>query len=165
MLSLHRPTSSFSSTTNSPWLSPTDSWLARSADCLKDNSSARTPQKTPYSFVKDACLRLRCLAIDVLFHAFSWRGPHTKHAFPYIVVTFLRGMFIYRRIFPCGGGVEYLHRSPASRRRRQKGKSQIRDSKIWSRVSRDSDPRMNALARASSNCKWQTNHLVIEDVI
>jgi hypothetical protein len=26
---------------------------------------------------------------------------------------------------PCGGGVEYLHRDPASRRRRQKGKSQI----------------------------------------
>jgi hypothetical protein len=23
--------------------------------------------------------------------------------------------------FPCGGGVEYLHRSPASRRRRRKG--------------------------------------------
>jgi hypothetical protein len=26
---------------------------------------------------------------------------------------------------PCGGGVEYLHRDPASRRRRRKGKSQI----------------------------------------
>jgi hypothetical protein len=25
---------------------------------------------------------------------------------------------------PCGGGVEYLHRDPASRRKRQKGKSQ-----------------------------------------
>jgi hypothetical protein len=25
---------------------------------------------------------------------------------------------------PCGGGVEYLHRDPASRRRRRKGKSQ-----------------------------------------
>jgi hypothetical protein len=24
-------------------------------------------------------------------------------------------------LIPCGGGVEYLHRSPASRRRRQKG--------------------------------------------
>jgi hypothetical protein len=41
---------------------------------------------------------------------------------------------------PCGGGVEYLHRDPASRRRRRKGKSQIWDSKIWSRVPRDSDP-------------------------
>jgi hypothetical protein len=26
---------------------------------------------------------------------------------------------------PCGGGVGYLHRDPASRRRRRKGKSQI----------------------------------------
>jgi hypothetical protein len=25
---------------------------------------------------------------------------------------------------PCGGGFEYLHRDPASRRRRRKGKSQ-----------------------------------------
>jgi hypothetical protein len=33
---------------------------------------------------------------------------------------------------PCGGGVEYLHRDPASRRRRRNGKSQNGDSKIWS---------------------------------
>jgi hypothetical protein len=37
---------------------------------------------------------------------------------------------------PCGGGVEYLHRDPASRRRWRKGKSQIRDSKM--------DPRKTA---------------------
>jgi hypothetical protein len=61
---------------------------------------------------------------------------------------------------PCGGDVEYLHRSPASRRRRQKGKSQIWESKIWSRVSRDSNPRLTALARARSNCKRQTRPLV-----
>jgi hypothetical protein len=29
------------------------------------------------------------------------------------------------RINPCGGGVGYLHRDPASRRRRRKGKFQI----------------------------------------
>jgi hypothetical protein len=51
---------------------------------------------------------------------------------------------------PCVGWVEYLHREPASRRRRRKGKSQIWDSKIWSRVPRDSDPRKTALARVSS---------------
>jgi hypothetical protein len=51
------------------------------------------------------------------------------------------------RLLPCGGGVEYLHRSPASRRRRRKGKSRIWDSKIWSRVPRDSDLTMTALAR------------------
>jgi hypothetical protein len=91
-LSLHRPTSSSSSTTNFPWLSPTENWLTRSADCLQDNSSARIPRKTPSSFIKDACLELRCLAIDVLlFRAFAWRGPHRKHSFPY-VVTFLRGV-------------------------------------------------------------------------
>jgi hypothetical protein len=27
--------------------------------------------------------------------------------------------------YPCGGGVEYLHRDPASRSRRRKGKSRI----------------------------------------
>jgi hypothetical protein len=29
------------------------------------------------------------------------------------------------RPVPCGGGIEYLHRDPASRRRRRKAKSQI----------------------------------------
>jgi hypothetical protein len=55
--------------------------------------------------------------------------------------------------YPCGGGVEYLHRSPASRRTRRKWKSRIWDSKIWLRVPRDSDPKMTALARARNNCK------------
>jgi hypothetical protein len=63
---------------------------------------------------------------------------------------------------PCGGGVEYLHRDPASRRRRRKGKSRIWDSKIWPRVLRESDPKMTALARANSNCKRQTRPLVRE---
>jgi hypothetical protein len=48
--------------------------------------------------------------------------------------------------YPCGGGVEYLQRDPASRRKRRKGKPQMRDSKIWSRDPRDSDPRETALA-------------------
>jgi hypothetical protein len=51
-------------------------------------------------------------------------------------------------------------RSPASRRRRRKWKSRIWDSKIWSRVPRDSDPKMTALARTSSNYKRQTPPLV-----
>jgi hypothetical protein len=55
--------------------------------------------------------------------------------------------------YSCGGGVEYFHRDPASRRRRRKGKSQIWDSKIWSRVS---DPRKIALVRTSSMYKRQT---------
>jgi hypothetical protein len=63
---------------------------------------------------------------------------------------------------PCGGGIEYLHRDPASRRRRQKGESQMRDSKIWSRNPRGSDQRKIALARASSIYKSQTRPLVRE---
>jgi hypothetical protein len=57
--------------------------------------------------------------------------------------------------------VEYLHRDPASRRRR-KGKYQIWDSKIWSRVPSDSDPRKTTLARASSIYKRQTRTLARE---
>jgi hypothetical protein len=56
----------------------------------------------------------------------------------------------------------YLHRDPASRRRRRKGKSQIWDSKVWSRVPSDSDPRTTALARASSIYKRETHPLVRE---
>jgi hypothetical protein len=52
------------------------------------------------------------------------------------------------RTIPCGGGVEYLHRSPASRRRRRKRKSGTWDSKIWSRVPRDLGTKMTALVRA-----------------
>jgi hypothetical protein len=72
----------------------------------------------------------------------------------------LLGTFL--KALPCGGGVEYLHRDPASRRRRRKGKSQIWDSKIWPRVLRDSDPKMTALARASGHFKQQTCPLVRE---
>jgi hypothetical protein len=69
---------------------------------------------------------------------------------------------IIGRHVPCGSGVEYLHRKPASRRRRRKGKSQIWESKMWSRVLRDSDPRKTTLARASSIYKRQTRPLVRE---
>jgi hypothetical protein len=55
-----------------------------------------------------------------------------------------------------------LHRDPASRRRWRKGKSQIWDSKIRSKVPRDYDPRKTALARASGTCKRQTRPLVRE---
>jgi hypothetical protein len=66
------------------------------------------------------------------------------------------------RDIPCGGGAEHLHRSPASRRRRRKGKSRIWDSKMWSWVPLDSDPRMIALASANSTCKRQTRPLARE---
>jgi hypothetical protein len=63
----------------------------------------------------------------------------------------------------CGGGVEYLHRDPASRKRRRKGKSQMWDSKIWLLVQKDSDPRKTTLASASNIYKRQTRPLVRED--
>jgi hypothetical protein len=63
---------------------------------------------------------------------------------------------------PCGGKFEFPHRDPVSRRRQRKGKSQIWDSKIWSRVPRYSDPRKTTLARASSIYKRQTRPLVRE---
>jgi hypothetical protein len=63
---------------------------------------------------------------------------------------------------PCGSGLEYLHRDPASHRRRRKGKSQIWDSKIWSRVPRNSGPRKTRLARVSSIYKKETCPLVRE---
>jgi hypothetical protein len=44
----------------------------------------------------------------------------------------------------------------------EKGKSQISDSKIWSRVPTDSDPRKTALGRPSSIYKRQTRPLVRE---
>jgi hypothetical protein len=56
--------------------------------------------------------------------------------------------------------VEYLHRNPASRTKRRKGKSRILDRKMWSRVPRDSGPKMIALARTKSNYKRQTRPLV-----
>jgi hypothetical protein len=44
------------------------------------------------------------------------------------------------------------------------GESRIWGSKMWSWIQRDSDPRMTALARTSSNCKRQTHPLVRENV-
>jgi hypothetical protein len=71
---------------------PPHGWVGLLHLILRYTGSARTTQKTPSSFVKNACLQFRCLATDVLlFSAFAWRGPHRKRSFPYIVVTFWRG--------------------------------------------------------------------------
>jgi hypothetical protein len=73
-LNLHRPTSNSLSPTNFPWLYPTENWICN-ADCLQDNSSARTTQKTQSPIFKKTCLQLRCLAVDVaLFRAFASAG-------------------------------------------------------------------------------------------
>jgi hypothetical protein len=77
----------FLSSTNFPWLSPTEnSELTRRAIRLQDNSFARTPRKTTSPVVLDACLRLRCLAIDFLqLRGLARRTPHRKYSFPSIV--------------------------------------------------------------------------------
>jgi hypothetical protein len=90
----------------------------------------------------------------------------------------------------CGGGLEYLQRSPEGRKRRRKENpmpkgitgppcsweiwiwrpgplgcgSLIWDSKIWSWVLRDFDPWLTVLARPGSNCKskLQTYPLIRE---
>jgi hypothetical protein len=61
-------------------------------------------------------------------------------------------LFLHRNVLK-------MHRNPASQR---KGKSRIWDSKTWSRVPRDSDPKISAPVKASSNCKRQTRPLVRE---
>jgi hypothetical protein len=60
------------------------------------------------------------------WHVFYMSDSRLHKKIHWVIVT----------VTPSGGGVEYLHRDPASRRRRQKGKSQIWDSKIWSWVQR-----------------------------
>jgi hypothetical protein len=91
--------------------------------------------------------------------ACPWIWAFNMH-FPTIPLRYISGHSDKNEVLPCGGGVEYLHRNPASRRRRRKGKSRIWDSKIWSRVPRVSDPKMTTLERTSSNCKRQTRPLV-----
>jgi hypothetical protein len=78
--------------------------------------------------------------------------------------SFLRGPCrgVIGRTHPVRRWVDYLHRSPASRRRRRKGNSLISNSKIWSQVPQNSDSKITALATASSNCKRQTRPLVRE---
>jgi hypothetical protein len=93
--------------------------------------------------------------------AFPWQQPGNRH-FPWLAVDHIRSRRDKNESIPRAGEVEYLHRSPASRRRQRKGKSRIWDSKIWSRVPRDSGPKLIALARTSSNCKRQTRPLVRE---
>jgi hypothetical protein len=103
----------------------------------------------------------------------SGARPHTCKSFFFNILIFClssrRWFMLCLAFIPylvaantCGGGVEYLHRDPASRRRRRKGQSQNWDSKLWSRDPRDSDPWKTALARASSTHKRQTRPFVRE---
>jgi hypothetical protein len=44
-----------------------------------------------------------------------------QQAFPWTLIRYIRGRSDRNEVIPCGGGVEYLHRSPTTRRRRRKG--------------------------------------------
>jgi hypothetical protein len=70
--------------------------------------------------------------------------------------------FDLKIVHPCEGGFEFLHRNPENRRRRRNRKYKIWESKILSRVPRDSDPRKTTLARTSRIYKRQTRPLVRE---
>jgi hypothetical protein len=61
-----------------------------------------------------------------------------------------------------GGGVEYLHRDPACRKKRRNGKSQSETVKYGREYQGNSDQRNTALARASSIHKRQARPLVRE---
>jgi hypothetical protein len=124
-----------------------------------------------------------------LYASFLYHWTHCIYAYLAEVVQHRVCMLQYESVPPwklqigplCKGGFEYFHRSPASRRRRRKGspvradintgtcptklrETRIWVSKMWSWVPRDSDLRLTALARASSNCKWQAHSFVREDV-
>jgi hypothetical protein len=106
----------------------------------------------------------------IIYNIWPWAPDGTRHQdlltdWPSVAMwlwLWLDSRYYTLWDIPCGGGVEYLHRSPARRRRRRKGKSRNWDSKIWSRAPRDSNPKIIALARASSNCKRQTRPLLRE---
>lgn len=91
------------------WLSPTENWLTHSANCLKDNSSAWTPQVNS-SFIKDVCLQLPCLAIVfLLFHVFAWCRPQ-KTGSP-ILLSLSWGWGVYQPSHRNGGSftVDCIH--------------------------------------------------------
>jgi hypothetical protein len=71
-------------------------------------------------------------------------------------------LWLWFESLPCGGGVEYLHRDPASPRRRRKGSLKFETIKCGRRAPRDLDSRKNALVKASSMYKRLTRPLVRE---
>jgi hypothetical protein len=72
--------------------------LTRSADC-QDNFSARTPRKTPSSFVKDAYLQLRCPAIDFLLFRELLGADRIENTASLVMLSRFKGrVFTGRRI-------------------------------------------------------------------
>jgi hypothetical protein len=102
--------------------------------------------------------------IEGLFSAFSVPRSCLEDSFCYNSVSSLTSTLI-----PIAGGYNwvtlFLGDINTGTWPSRLGESRIWDRKIWSRVLWDSDPRMTALARTSSNCKWQTRSLVRESAL
>jgi hypothetical protein len=83
-----------------------------------------------------------------------------QHAFSWILIHYIRGRSDQNKINP----VWRLGRIPPPWpcESYEATKREVWDSKIWSQVPRDEDPRNTALARASSIYKRQTHPLVRE---
>jgi hypothetical protein len=90
-------------------------------DYLQDNSSARTPRKTPPSLVKKACLQLHCLVTDISFPCVCLARTAQETQFPLYCCHVLSGGYSSGRLhsngrssiaacFPCCGNV-YGHPS------------------------------------------------------
>jgi hypothetical protein len=133
-------------------------------DCAGEASNNCKRQTRP--LVREGAHQKQDRNCQTVIYMWSWAPNGARHQdllTDWLTVSrnvTLTWLWLDSRDLSCGGGVDYLCRSPASRRRRQKEKSRMRGSKIWLRVPRDSDPRTTALARTSSNCKRKTRPLV-----
>jgi hypothetical protein len=68
------------------------------------HSFARTPRKTPFPTVLDACLQLRCLATHFLrLRDFALRGPHRIHG-----SLLLLPLFVFTELLPGNALMKYV---------------------------------------------------------
>jgi hypothetical protein len=123
--------------TNPKGLGPEKGYLARASSIFK---------RQTHPLVREGAQQKQDRNWQTITNIWSWAPDGARHQDllidrPSVAMWLLLWLDFEYRIYPCGGGVEYLHRDPASRRRRRKGKSQIWDCKIWSRIPRNSDPR------------------------
>jgi hypothetical protein len=101
--------------------------------------SEHVPAATNRCGINTHCYEIRSLQTNSVQGAFPWQQTGNRH-FPWLAPDYKRSRAEKNDSWhPCEGGVEYLHRDLASRRRRRKWKSQIWDSKIRSQVLRDYD--------------------------
>jgi hypothetical protein len=76
------------------------------------------PRSSVFKFLISGCSITRCLAL-----ANQHTHTHTPPRAPSEIITYTITLQLRA---PCGGGLEYLHRCPASRKRRQKGELSAR---------------------------------------